>query len=485
MTGNELSRSYSVEAHTSAEDCCRACEEHPLCTFWSYASYKMGPFGPLIGEADDHEFKCQLGAREYVQGKGREGAHSGVMTRTKNEVTVEGETAKRGTSRLSAPRAVIFHGTICMRQNLTLFHEGASRRDANEIRVGRFMFERASFGKGMNQDELSVVSCASHMDEVWVPTVWHRQAFHKILHSLGGPKMANSITVAVIPEAVDVEVFKPSLVRSQGEGNPFRTRSRVPGDLCWVEGWPGDERGLVRCVQKPTGADAGAGNRFEFLSVFKWERRKGWDLLLDAYWGTFTASDEVLLRLRTYIPPWEKGVDTDINHHLESYAQFKFGCSVSELAPVVWEYGKNASLLSDSLSRADVRDMLGSADAFVLPTRGEGWGLPIAEAMAMRVPTVVSASPGPRAFATETNTYLVPGKDAGPDSEDGFFEPSGEALARLMRQVIQDSGPRGDGRALVKTAQARQDMAEMSPRRVAGLMAERLRAAGELRGWQY
>jgi len=51
----------------------------------------------------------------------------------------------------------------------------------------------------------------------------------------------------------------------------------------------------------------------------------------------------------------------------------------------VWESGKDVRKRSDSLSRADIRDLLGSVDAFVLPTRGEGWGLPIAEAMAMRV----------------------------------------------------------------------------------------------------
>ena len=29
-----------------------------------------------------------------------------------------------------------------------------------------------------------------------------------------------------------------------------------------------------------------------------------------------------------------------------------------------------------------------SVDAFVLPTHGEGWGLPFAEAMAMELPTI-------------------------------------------------------------------------------------------------
>ena len=66
-----------------------------------------------------------------------------------------------------------------------------------------------------------------------------------------------------------------------------------------------------------------------------------------------------------------------------------------------------------------------------------------------------------------------------------YFEPDSGALADLMRQAVHDSGPQGRGRALEKTAQARADMADMSPVRVAALMAARLRAAGQLRGWEF
>jgi len=46
-------------------------------------------------------------------------------------------------------------------------------------------------------------------------------------------------------------------------------------------------------------------SKFEFLSIFKWEYRKGWDLLLNAYWTAFKPSDNVVLRLRTYVPSFE------------------------------------------------------------------------------------------------------------------------------------------------------------------------------------
>ena len=235
-----------------------------------------------------------------------------------------------------------------------------------------------------------------------------------------------------------------------------------------------------------------ADNRFEFLSVFKWERRKGWDVLLEAYWRAFDKSDMVRLRLRTYVPPWDANTDSSIDALVEAFAQEKMGKSASELAQVIWEQGKDATLLSDSLSRPDIRDLLGSADAFVLPTRGEGWGLPIAEAMAMRVPTIVSACPGPSAYATEENAYLIPGagdkgNQGGDASTDplGFFIPDVRALAGLMRQVVHDSGPNGQKKALAKTARARDDMKSFSPERVASLMAERLRVAAMRRGWEF
>ena len=40
-------------------------------------------------------------------------------------------------------------------------------------------------------------------------------------------------------------------------------------------------------------------NTTVFLSVFKWEARKGWDVLLRAYFSEFGPGDDVMLLLRT------------------------------------------------------------------------------------------------------------------------------------------------------------------------------------------
>ena len=102
----------------------------------------------------------------------------------------------------------------------------------------------------MNTQE--VLECALKVDEVWVPTEFHRAVF-----AAAGIEESR---LQVIPEAVD--------------GREFRRPPRST-------------------------VEEGATGPFVFMSTFKWEYRKGWDLLLEAYWNAFPSpSDEVELRLR-------------------------------------------------------------------------------------------------------------------------------------------------------------------------------------------
>jgi glycosyltransferase involved in cell wall biosynthesis len=306
------------------------------------------------------------------------------------------------------------------------------------------------------------------MDEVWVPTEWHKRVFVDTMRSMGIPSTGN---VVVIPEAVDTAIFSPALVRTHAEGNQFSVRSRNPQHGCHLQATADSE--AVVCPH--FGAGEENRNRFHFLSVFKWERRKGWDVLLAAYWAAFKKTDDVVLVLRTYVPAFTAHIDPNITQHIEDFAQTHFQVSHTELASVVWS--------SDVITRADVRDLLASVDAFVLPTRGEGWGLPVAEAMAMQLPTVVTNCSGPAAYATNDNAYLIP---VLPELDDAaFVQPNATALAQLLRLVVHDSGPHGGGRAQWKGARARKAMQEISPDYVASLMAERLRMEAERRGWQF
>ena len=263
--------------------------------------------------------------------------------------------------------------------------------------------------------------------------------------------------VHVIPEAVDVELFDRRQL----------TAVKTP--------WAGN----TMCQGTTLTENPDQRTTFEFLSIFKWERRKGWDVLLDSYWGAFSSTDDVLLRLHTYVPSWVRG-ETNVTVIIEDYALTKHGKQMSELARVVWE---NNDDFKSSLSRAGVRDLYASADAFVLPTRGEGWGLPIAEAMSMELPVVVSNFSGPAVFANSENAYMIPMTEEFDDL--GFATPSGAALINIMREVVLDSCPSGTNipTASVKAKKGRKAVSSWSPDRVVDEMVTRLRALAAQRGY--
>lgn len=129
----------------------------------------------------------------------------------------------------------------------------------------------------------------------------------------------SSPSIAVIPEAVDTNLLRPDLglqlseletfmaIEQDGDtSEPIEVRQcRLLGSLRDVRalGCRLDEWGTVVCRGQ---------QRFVFLSIFKWEYRKGWDALLNAYWNAFTVEDRVVLKIRSYRPASDKSGDTNI-----------------------------------------------------------------------------------------------------------------------------------------------------------------------------
>jgi glycosyltransferase involved in cell wall biosynthesis len=139
---------------------------------------------------------------------------------------------------------------------------------------------------------------------------------------------------------------------------------------------------------------------FVFLSVFKFEERKNWRGLLDAFVHEFHSNlsnpEPVSLRIFTKpyagaMPGWE------VTAHLR---QKHRRLNVTQLL-------ERITIVSDSVSANTMPRIFASADAFVLPSRGEGWGLPLMEAMAMELPTIGTAFGGNLDFMNPDNSYLV------------------------------------------------------------------------------
>ncbi|HMO60204.1 MAG TPA: glycosyltransferase [Roseiflexaceae bacterium] len=166
-------------------------------------------------------------------------------------------------------------------------------------------------------------------------------------------------------------------------------------------------------------------NRFTFLSVFEWGERKAPEVLLRAYAAAFTHRDDVLLVLR-------------VNNH---DAEVDVARQIADLGlpangPAV------AIIYNRQLAPGGLGSLYCSADCFVLPTRGEGWGMPILEAMACGLPTIATDWSAQTEFFHAGVGYplrvrgLIPA-DAKCPYYPGFnwAEPDTDHLIELLRHV--------------------------------------------------
>lgn len=102
-------------------------------------------------------------------------------------------------------------------------------------------------------------------------------------------------------------------------------------------------------------------------------------------------------------------------------------------------------ILGKPCTREALRELYRSADCFVLPTRAEGWGLPILESMACGVPAITTRYSAQLDYVDEQNGYLldvarmVAAHDEDFHIHTGLWaEPDIAHLRHLMRTAFQD-----------------------------------------------
>ena len=198
-----------------------------------------------------------------------------------------------------------------------------------------------------NRIHPTLVTHVSAADEVWVPCDWNRDLFV----SSGVKK-----DIRVMPLGVDDKMFYPAP----------RTVVYDPGPAS-----------------------------FTFISVFNWNWRKGFDVMLRAYIRAFTAKDDVALVM----------VSRFVGQTKMSAQIFKdiAECTVSER-----QGDRPRLLLVDEVILTFLMPRLyNSADAFVLLSRGEGFGLPALEAAASGVPLLTCDHGGHRMFLDSSVATLV------------------------------------------------------------------------------
>ncbi|MBB6671920.1 glycosyltransferase family 4 protein [Cohnella nanjingensis] len=148
-----------------------------------------------------------------------------------------------------------------------------------------------------------------------------------------------------------------------------------------------------------------AAGKFVFVSVFGFQHRKNPEALLRAYWEAFSHKDRVLLVIKTNgYSARENGAW--IRRRIERYrASLRIP---HRPAPYV--------VLTGYMGSKALKGLYTLGDVFVLPTRGEGVGMPYMEAMASGIPVIATSWGGQMDFLTSANSFLVPYRLQSPSS---------------------------------------------------------------------
>jgi glycosyltransferase involved in cell wall biosynthesis len=135
---------------------------------------------------------------------------------------------------------------------------------------------------------------------------------------------------------------------------------------------------------------------FKFLFVGGTLRRKGFDILLKAYLEEFTRADDVCLVIK------DMGTTTF----------YRYGHHRDEILAAIDDESKPEIVYIDrSMTAGQLASLYTACDVLVAPYRGEGFGLPILEAMACGIAPIVPRGGPTDDFVSEETGFFLPSRE--------------------------------------------------------------------------
>jgi len=161
--------------------------------------------------------------------------------------------------------------------------------------------------------------------------------------------------------------------------------------------------------------DFGTKDKFTFLCNAVMQDRKGTSILVNSFLEEFKNDDDVILILKSY--GWGEGEKE-------------------------WRKNPKLKIIMDPIPDEEMGGLYTACDCFVLPTKAEGFGMPILEAMACGIPVITTRYSGHLDFCNDDNSFLIRvdhfepafGSD-GNDWRGSWAVPDSEHLKDLMREA--------------------------------------------------
>jgi glycosyltransferase involved in cell wall biosynthesis len=168
------------------------------------------------------------------------------------------------------------------------------------------------------------------------------------------------------------------------------------------------------------------GDEFAFLYVFdasSMVERKNPQCLVDAFEAAFSVHDRVRLVLKVS----NADKDPEFSGYLDALVERNARCVV----------------LRQTMETHELAGLVRASDCYVSPHRTEGFGLTVAEAMALGVPVIATDYGGTVDFVTEEVGFplryrlVEVDRDHGPYAKGAIWaDPSREHLQELLRRVV-------------------------------------------------